>query len=298
MYRKQVRRRRLVLVGLIVISLILLSSHFSEADSGPLHTIQRGVSAVFAPVGEVASRGLKPVRDLINWFDETFDARGENDQLKTEVAKLRAQLVAAEQAEGDNEQFRKLLDLQDENPGLGDYALLTGRVNERSPTGWKPPASAMLVSKKHSITLGGEIIDILFLGRAHTGGDLSVSLPRQKILFLSETFLNRVFPAMRSAYPSEWLKALDRAEAMKADVYIAGHGFTEKGPVSNEEIRAYHRALGAVIAEATRLRRAGVPVEDAVKEANWGEYASWTLASSQGPIAIRRVYAELNGQIK
>jgi cyclase len=171
-------------------------------------------------------------------------------------------------------------------------------ILERSATGWKPPASAILVPENHSITLGGEQIDILFLGRAHTGGDLSVSLPRRKILFLGETFLNRVFPAMRSAYPSEWLKALDRAEALKADLYIAGHGFTEQGPVSNEEIRAYHRAVEAVIAEATRLHRAGVPVEDAVRQANWGKYASWTLASSQGPIAIRRVYAELNGQLK
>ena len=171
-------------------------------------------------------------------------------------------------------------------------------ILERSPSGWKPPASAMLVSQQHSMKIGGEAIDILFLGRAHTGGDLAVSLPRQKILFLSETFLNRVFPAMRSAYPREWLKALDRAAAMKAEIYIAGHGFTEKGPVSKEEIRAYHQALDAVIAEATRLRRAGVPVEDAAKQANWGEYASWTLASSQGPIAIRRVYAELDGQIK
>ncbi len=51
MYRKQVRRRRAVLVALIVISLVLLSSQFSEADSGPLHTIQRGVATVFAPVG-------------------------------------------------------------------------------------------------------------------------------------------------------------------------------------------------------------------------------------------------------
>jgi cyclase len=171
-------------------------------------------------------------------------------------------------------------------------------ILERSANGWKPPASAVLVSETHSITLGGETFDILFLGRAHTGGDLSVSLPRRKILFLGETFLNRVFPAMRSAYPSEWLKALDRAEAMKADLYIAGHGFTEQGPVSNEEIRAYHRAVEAVIAEATRLHGAGVPVEDAVRQANWGQYASWTLASSQGPIAIRRVYAELNGQLK
>ena len=116
MYRKQVRRRRAVLVALIVLSLVLLSSHFSEAESGPLHAIQRGVATVFAPVGEVAERALKPARDLVNWFDETFDARGENEDLRAEVAKLRAEVVAAEDAEGDNEQFRKLLELATRTP--------------------------------------------------------------------------------------------------------------------------------------------------------------------------------------
>jgi cyclase len=164
--------------------------------------------------------------------------------------------------------------------------------------GWKPPADAELVSDKKTITKGGEEIQILFLGRSHTGGDLAVWLPREQILFLSEIYLNRVFPAMRSAYPGEWLKALDRAEAMKADVYIAGHGFTETGPVSQEEIRASHKALAAVIAEATRLYKAGVPVDQAIGQADFGEYASWTLASSQGPIAVRRVYEELSGQLK
>ena len=157
---------------------------------------------------------------------------------------------------------------------------------------------AELVADKKTIKMGADEVQILFLGRSHTGGDLAVYLPRQKILFLSEIYLNRVFPAMRSAYPSEWLKALDRAEAMKPDIYIAGHGFTETGPVSQEEIRAYHKAMEAVIAEATRLYKAGVPVNDAITQANWGEYASWTLASSQGPIAIRRVYEELSGQLK
>ena len=163
---------------------------------------------------------------------------------------------------------------------------------------WKLPADAELVADKKVMTLGGEEVQILFLGRAHTGGDLAVFLPRQKILFLSETYLNRVFPAMRSAYPSEWLAALTKAEQMDVNLYIAGHGFTESGPVSKEELRAYHRALAAVITEATRLFRAGVPVDEAVKQANWGDYASWTLASSQGPIAIRKVYQELSGQLK
>jgi glyoxylase-like metal-dependent hydrolase (beta-lactamase superfamily II) len=164
--------------------------------------------------------------------------------------------------------------------------------------GWKAPADAEVVVDRKSFTMGREQIQVLFLGRSHTGGDLAVYLPGQKILFLSEIYLNRVFPAMRSAYPSEWLKALDKAEAMQANIYIAGHGFTETGAVSREEIRAYHKAMEAVIAEATRLYKAGVPVDQAVTQANWGEYASWTLASSQGPIAMRKVYEELSGQLK
>jgi glyoxylase-like metal-dependent hydrolase (beta-lactamase superfamily II) len=164
--------------------------------------------------------------------------------------------------------------------------------------GWKPPADATLVTDSLSFKLGELDFDVRFLGRAHTGGDLAVWLPRQKILFLSEIYLNRVFPAMRSAYPSEWLKALDRAEAMKGDIYIAGHGFTESGPVSREEIVAYHQALRAVIAEVTRLHDAGVAVEQAVAQANWGEYAGWTLSKSQGPIAVRRIYEDLEGRLK
>jgi glyoxylase-like metal-dependent hydrolase (beta-lactamase superfamily II) len=165
-------------------------------------------------------------------------------------------------------------------------------------TSWTLPADAQIVADKKTLTLGREPIEILFLGRAHTGGDLSVYLPRQKILFMSEIFLNRVFPAMRSAYPADWPGVLTRAEKMDVNIYIPGHGFTEKGDVSKEELRAYHKALDAVIAEASRLHKAGAPLEDAIKQANWGEYASWTLAKSQGPIAVRRVYEQLDGKIQ
>jgi len=168
----------------------------------------------------------------------------------------------------------------------------------KTAMGRNAPADAELVTDKTSFKAGGEEIQVMFLGRAHTGGDLSVYLPRQRILFLSETFLNRVFPAMRSAYPSEWLAALTKAERMDVAIYIPGHGFTETGPVSKEELRAYHKALEAVIAEATRLHNAGVPAEDAIKQANFGEYAAWTLSKSQGPIAIRKVYEELDGKLK
>jgi len=99
--------------------------------------------------------------------------------------------------------------------------------NGKAAMGRNAPADAELVTDTKSLRLGSEPIDVMFLSRAHTGGDLSVYLRRQKILFLSETFLNRVFPAMRSAYPSEWLGALAKAERMDVNIYIPGHGFTE-----------------------------------------------------------------------
>jgi rod shape-determining protein MreC len=134
-YRKQVRRRRAILAVLVIISLVLLSTSFSEAQSGPLHSIQSGVSAVFGPIEEGASRALKPIRDLINWFDETFDARGENDQLHTEVDQLRQQLANTDGALAENAQLRKMLKL-DQSGTLAGYSPVSARVIARSPTVW------------------------------------------------------------------------------------------------------------------------------------------------------------------
>lgn len=143
-------------------------------------------------------------------------------------------------------------------------------ILEKSANGWKPPADVRLVTDKETIRMGDEDFPILFLGRAHTGGDLSVYLPGQEILFLSEIFLNRVFPAMRSAWPSDWLHALDRAEKIDANIYIPGHGFTESAAVSKEELYNFHQALQSVIDEAARLYKASVPVADAIKAGELG----------------------------
>lgn len=135
MYRKQVRRRRAILVLLVVACLMLISISISEAEDGPLHSVQTGVSSILNPIGEGASRALKPARDLVNWFDETLDARGDRDQLEEEVADLRAQLVetqaAAEEA-GYDRRVEKIL-AEDE---MADYEPVEGTVTYRSPSAW------------------------------------------------------------------------------------------------------------------------------------------------------------------
>jgi glyoxylase-like metal-dependent hydrolase (beta-lactamase superfamily II) len=167
---------------------------------------------------------------------------------------------------------------------------------ERTKGAVVPPAA--MTGDRQTVNVGGTEVQAIYAGRAHTGGDLLVYLPKQKILFMSEVYLNRVFPAMRSAYPSEWVAVIDRALKMDVQRYVPGHGFIEEPKISREELIEYQKALRYVIDEVKRLHKQGLPADAAVKQANWGPYQQWFLVEQQGPIAVRKVYEEIDGKLK
>jgi cyclase len=156
---------------------------------------------------------------------------------------------------------------------------------------------AGLSGDEQSIDVGGTVVRVLFLGRAHTGTDLSVHLPSERILFMSEAYLNRVFPAMRSAFPSEWVRVVDRALAMDVNRFVPGHGFIEDPSVSREELVAFRDALVYVISEVKRLHGLGLSADVATAQANWGRYSDWFLREQQAPIAVRKIYEEIEGKL-
>ena len=174
---------------------------------------------------------------------------------------------------------------------------ITYVVTKASKAAMKLDAPAM-TSDTQTINVGGIEVQAIYAGRAHTGGDLLTYLPKQKLLFMSEVYLNRVFPAMRSAYPSEWVTVIDKALKMDVDLYVPGHGFIEEKTVAREELVEYQKAMRYVIAEVNRLHKLGLSTEDAAKQANWGPYKDWYIAEGQGPIAVRKIYEEIEGKLK
>ena len=154
-----------------------------------------------------------------------------------------------------------------------------------------------LVDDREVFELGGRTIEILFLGRAHTGGDLVVHLPEEDILFMSEAYLHRVFPAMRTAYPTEWVAMIERAQAMEVETYVPGHGFVDSPEVLEEELEVFRQAVVQVIDESRRLHGQGLSLEEAQASADFGELGDWWLSESQASRAIQQVYAELDGML-
>jgi glyoxylase-like metal-dependent hydrolase (beta-lactamase superfamily II) len=159
------------------------------------------------------------------------------------------------------------------------------------------PVPTEIVSDNKTLTLGNTEIQILFLGRAHTGGDLSVYLPAEDILFLSEAYFNRLFPSLYRGYPSEWIATLKKAEAMNASIYVPGHGFIDSPRVLKEELVSFRNALETIVSEGYRLHAARVPLQRAPRGVILGQFGYWTRAAHNLPDALGRVYAEASGEL-
>lgn len=174
MYRKQVRRRRAVLALLIVGSFVLLTVTYGQGSNG----VQRGVSTIFSPLQDGADRALKPARDLVNWFDETFDAKGENAQLQDELQVARREAVGAKTALAENAQLRKLLGLDRSGAIPSGYDPVTGRVIARSPTVWFADVT-IDVGSGDGVEVGDPVVNgdgLVGTVAAATGGSARVTL--------------------------------------------------------------------------------------------------------------------------
>jgi rod shape-determining protein MreC len=134
--KKVIRRRRAALAIFVGLSIALLTAYFGESGAGVLHAFQRGAQEALAPIETGASRALKPLRDLFGWVGDSFDAKSENNKLKTEVQDLRRQLAESQTAQRDASELRKLVGLPRQEGYPQGTQPVTARVIARSPTVW------------------------------------------------------------------------------------------------------------------------------------------------------------------
>jgi rod shape-determining protein MreC len=135
LHDKQIRRRRLVLALLVVLSLILLTDYFGESSGSPLHSVQRGIVTILSPVQDGASKVLSPVRDVAGWFSSTFKAKSQVAQLTKEKNSLTAQ-VASLQAEIIQKGYEKKLLNLDTSYNLDADGPQVASVIGRNPVLW------------------------------------------------------------------------------------------------------------------------------------------------------------------
>jgi glyoxylase-like metal-dependent hydrolase (beta-lactamase superfamily II) len=92
-------------------------------------------------------------------------------------------------------------------------------------------------------------VHILWLGKAHTDGDVFVYLPRERVIASGDA-LQGWLPYMGDGHPYDWIKTLEAAEQLDFDYTIGGHGDVIRGKAQFELWRTYLIDLMAATADA------------------------------------------------
>jgi glyoxylase-like metal-dependent hydrolase (beta-lactamase superfamily II) len=150
---------------------------------------------------------------------------------------------------------------------------------------------------KSEMTLfrGSREIQLKFLGRGHTAGDVVVYLPREKVVITGD-FLTAGMSNLSDSYPDEWANSLDVLKKLDFTTVLPGHGeaYTDKS-----KIDYYQAYLRDAWAQASRLKQQGVSAEEASKRidmtAHKDHYPPNTNLSVN-LIGAQRMYELLDGR--
>jgi cyclase len=140
---------------------------------------------------------------------------------------------------------------------------------------------------------GGREIQILHLGRGHTGGDVVVFLPHEKIVFTGDLMVPAI-PYMGDAHVDQWPDALERLKLLDFDTLLPGHGPIVQGKERIDHLQAYLRDLWR---NTAALKSQGLSAELTAERIDMTAHSN-NYPQIRGPgadvRAIRRIYELMN----
>ena len=196
---------------------------------------------------------------------------------KATLARIREMLTNA--SEEDRPEIQKWFDL---------YSQQAEDWKEIAPI---PPDTTL--TARMTLFRGSREIQIHFFGRAHTGGDITIYLPAEKLAFTGDMMLQG--PSfLGDGYVDEWVETLENLKGLAFETIVPGHGnpFTDRDLIGH--VQAYYADLWEKVAA---MHEQGIPVADAARDVDMTNHASTLGIRRKGvdPQAVGRIYARLDG---
>ena len=187
---------------------------------------------------------------------------------------LRAQL--AELAEEDGERRGEL------ETRLANLEAHLADVKETAPV-----APNVTLNERITLYRGEREIQVVFCGRAHTGGDVVVYLPNERLVFTGDMMLGG--PSwLGDGFVDEWPATLENLKSLDFDLILPGHGpkFTDRGRI--DLVQDYYRALWA---DVVALRSEGKTAAEAATAVDLTQFQNLgVMRVGADPQAVARIY--------
>ena len=149
----------------------------------------------------------------------------------------------------------------------------------------RPTPPNTTLSREMTLYRGNREIQIRFLGRAHTDGDIVVFLPKERMIATGD-MITSALSYTGDAFVEEWPATLEQVMALEFDTVLPGHGSVFKGKDHIRNLQAYWRDF---YQQATALRKQGVPPEEAAKRIDLTKHVGAIPAAKNPGVDVRGV---------
>lgn len=151
-----------------------------------------------------------------------------------------------------------------------------------------------------SLDLGNRQVELHFLGRGHTSGDLVVWLPGERVCFAGDLVEAKAAPYMGDAHIGDWRgTTLDNVAALGAEHMVGGRGPVVRGAAAvAQAIEDTRRFLSAVLDGTRDVKEAGGTPRDAYRathDALAPRYGAFPIFEHTMPFNVQRAWDELDG---
>jgi cyclase len=134
-------------------------------------------------------------------------------------------------------------------------------------------------------------IRLLYLGNAHTDGDLVLYLPAEKIVFAGDVFFQEGMPNSQDASFLDWMKTLEELAKLDADRFVPGHGNVGTKQDVNEFL-GYLQELRQLVEPAVTR---GDPLEQVLEISVPSKYSGYRFQNLFRP-NLEKMYRELKAR--
>lgn len=189
-----------------------------------------------------------------------------------------------------------------EERGMEDWASEQGRMPrlfegaESIPGLTRPTA---VFDEQLSVDLGNRVVELRYLGRGHTAGDIVVWLPQERICFAGDLVEAQAAPYMGDAHIGDWRGAtLDGVAALDAEQLVGGRGPVVRGTQVASAIANTRAFLSAVLDGTRAVKEAGGTPAEAYRSTHAAlapRYGQFPIFEHTMPFNVQRAWDELDG---
>lgn len=154
----------------------------------------------------------------------------------------------------------------------------------------------------HDIDLGGNRgkLELRFLGRGHTGGDITVWHDRTRTLFAGDLVESKAALYTGDAYHFDWAgRTLDNVKAFRAEYLVGGRGPVSRGVAETDAaVEQTRKFLNGMIENVGRVHKAGGSLKQAFEETRDAlapDFGSWPIFEHCLPFDVQRLWDEMDG---